>query len=555
MLNEQETFEIMRFISSYHRVRGSREYRSLLAKIKEMLLNWGIPEKSIQVIEYASGDVKYGNFETTMVWEIQNGELWIDTPRTFINSFKACKTSVLFGSNPTNGWQVLEIVDENYKGDFSSRAVVTDQNPNMAFKKYVKELGAKCLLVYFMRAQDESIGRAPEKMPDTINYLSLPHTFETSQYGAFGFSLTYNQYKLLRELANKNFKVRLMIDSHLEKGFVHVMRISFSPERFPKIAVVAHLCHPSPGANDNASGAALALHLCNLLAQNRVNAGVDILLLPEFYGTLPYVAENKYDFVINLDMIGEAQDKTGSALIFHETIPLLNTYFDELLYQSLLSCEPNKIGLLRKKFFRSPFKSGSDHVVFQSYGIPAPFIGQWPDRYYHTNEDTPDKCDPAMFKWIAEAVFRTISLAHDIPKDITEITKGRVKGFLTKIKKTPGSDAIISAVKKAHGLKAKPAPSKIRLKTSNNGPLGYEWLGKAEGVPDKEYIVDLAEVLNMAVRFTGDFDASVSFTSTYLSVDPEEVIEILNLLIKEGLIYKQPESKITGNEDRLEAIE
>jgi hypothetical protein len=110
-------------------------------------------------------------------------------------------------------------------------------------------------------------------------------------------------------------------------------------------------------------------------------------------------------------------------------------------------------------------------------------------------------------------------------------------------------------VKKAHGLKAKPAPSKIRLKTSNNGPLGYEWLGKAEGVPDKEYIVDLAEVLNMAVRFTGDFDASVSFTSTYLSVDPEEVIEILNLLIKEGLIYKQPESKITGNEDRLEAIE
>jgi hypothetical protein len=42
------------------------------------------------------------------------------------------------------------------------------------------------------------------------------------------------------------------------------------------------------------------------------------------------------------------------------------------------------------------FDMGSDHEVYQeaSWRIPAVYLHDWPDRYIHTTQDTPDKIDP-----------------------------------------------------------------------------------------------------------------------------------------------------------------
>ena len=44
-----------------------------------------------------------------------------------------------------------------------------------------------------------------------------------------------------------------------------------------------------------------------------------------------------------------------------------------------------------------PYSGGSDHTVFQdpALGVPCPMLIQWPDRFYHSSHDTPDKSDPA----------------------------------------------------------------------------------------------------------------------------------------------------------------
>src|SRR6266545_2136120 len=44
-----------------------------------------------------------------------------------------------------------------------------------------------------------------------------------------------------------------------------------------------------------------------------------------------------------------------------------------------------------------PFSGGSDHAVLLDplIGVPSPMLIQWPDRFYHSSLDTPDKCDPA----------------------------------------------------------------------------------------------------------------------------------------------------------------
>ena len=47
-----------------------------------------------------------------------------------------------------------------------------------------------------------------------------------------------------------------------------------------------------------------------------------------------------------------------------------------------------------------PYSGGSDHEVFMGGGlqVPATMFGSWPDYFYHTNQDTPDKCDPTALR-------------------------------------------------------------------------------------------------------------------------------------------------------------
>jgi hypothetical protein len=40
----------------------------------------------------------------------------------------------------------------------------------------------------------------------------------------------------------------------------------------------------------------------------------------------------------------------------------------------------------------------SDHVTYMQHGIPAVIIATWPDMWYHSSQDTPDKEDPTQYK-------------------------------------------------------------------------------------------------------------------------------------------------------------
>src|SRR3954454_17297429 len=40
----------------------------------------------------------------------------------------------------------------------------------------------------------------------------------------------------------------------------------------------------------------------------------------------------------------------------------------------------------------------SDHVTYMQHGIPAVMFITWPDMWYHSSGDTPDKQDPTQYK-------------------------------------------------------------------------------------------------------------------------------------------------------------
>ena len=86
---------------------------------------------------------------------------------------------------------------------------------------------------------------------------------------------------------------------------------------------------------------------------------------------------------------------------------------------------------MREPFLRgirhteTPFSAGSDHYILSdpTVGIPSPMLIHWPDRFYHTSEDTPDKVSPdslarsgalaAIYAyWLASAGHEAEWLAH-----------------------------------------------------------------------------------------------------------------------------------------------
>jgi aminopeptidase YwaD len=44
------------------------------------------------------------------------------------------------------------------------------------------------------------------------------------------------------------------------------------------------------------------------------------------------------------------------------------------------------------------YYGASDHQVYMSQGIPSTMFITWPDPFYHSSQDTPDKLDPTQFK-------------------------------------------------------------------------------------------------------------------------------------------------------------
>jgi len=72
----------------------------------------------------------------------------------------------------------------------------------------------------------------------------------------------------------------------------------------------------------------------------------------------------------------------------------------------------------------SAFTMGSDHDVYQdsSFGIPAIYLNDWPDRYIHTNFDSAANIDPtklkrAAFIGAATGLFLAKMTDADMPKD------------------------------------------------------------------------------------------------------------------------------------------
>jgi len=175
---------------------------------------------------------------------------------------------------------------------------------------------------------------------------------------------------------------------------------------FPERAII--------GANDGASGVAVLLEIARNLNQSPTNPGIDIILFDgedygkpgdlqhyllgsRYYVEHPYTPEAQQ--VILLDMVGDAD---------------LSIKIDPVSYRS----SPRvieEIWSLAKEIGYDQFKMEmgasmyDDHVPFIEKGIPAidiiDFEYPGPDhQYWHTHDDTADKCSPESLEAVGNTV-------------------------------------------------------------------------------------------------------------------------------------------------------
>ncbi len=181
---------------------------------------------------------------------------------------------------------------------------------------------------------------------------------------------------------------------------------------------------PILGANDGASGVAVLLEIARLLHQQPPDIGVDLVLFDiEDYGDQgyesnpdslnPYCIGSEYfaknnknyfpEYAILLDMIGDKQlDLPIEGHSFQNAKQVVNKVWD-------------KAKDLGKKAFRKSVEDYiiDDHIPLQKIGIPAIVLidFNYPDdrhSYWHTHQDTPDKCSPESLKEVGDVIIRVI---------------------------------------------------------------------------------------------------------------------------------------------------
>ncbi len=410
-------------ISRYHRIQGSTMYHEAAVYVKEKLEEIGTDEARIEQFT-ADGKHMYWTYVSPIGWTARSAELRLLEPdEKLLASYDDIPQSLhTFSQATRKGGVEADLVDvghgtsaDDYKGKkVKGKLVLASGRGRRVMIEAVMRRGAAGILTDGLSYEIKGV-REHLDVPDAHAYQGLWPTAAEKAKMTFGFSLSKRQGNDLRALLRSGKKVRLRatVDAELFPGKEEVVVATIKGRELPDQEVVgmAHLCHPKPSANDNASGSGLLLEVARTIVRlieskriERPRRTIRLLWVPETLGITAYLADheelrNSVVAGINMDMVGEDQQKCGSTLTLERTPDSVPSFLNDLM-ESLLD-EQNTLfnphsehgwaGTYRTAV--SQYSGGSDYAELceATFGIPCVGLVQWPDRFYHTSMDTIDK--------------------------------------------------------------------------------------------------------------------------------------------------------------------
>ena len=408
----------------YQRVRLPEEYSGPYRESKVMAAfakEYGFSNVSIEVFQQGA-----------TAWQPVQGELWMTSPKS-VKLFDIHDIALSLASLNANGDFSGELVDvgpgraPDFEGkDVNGKFVLSSGSTNAVYTQAIQH-GARGVLGVSAIGFQRAVDYPNQIVSSTVN----------AQPGTVAWSVTPEvQHNLAAQLARGDrITIRSIVKSvevPAKAEYVHA-EIPGDGSTTQEVAISGHLYEGviKQGANDDNSGCALTLEIgrayLKLIAEGKLprpKRTINFQWVPEISGTNAYLnahpdkAKNIIG-TLNFDMEALRVGDSRSYWVLQRTPDTFPSYLNDVA-QSMMEYIAD-ISRERVRFRRSgyapsePVESprgskdafyikidkhygSSDHVTYMQHGIPAVMFITWPDMWYHSSEDTPDKQDPTQYK-------------------------------------------------------------------------------------------------------------------------------------------------------------
>lgn len=434
-------------LGAFERNRPEREYTGLFWETEYML------EK---LNEYGFSDVHVEKFESGGTqWDAVKGRLTVISP--FLEKIADHdEVAAMLARNSGNAditTQLVYVPDAgdttSYEGiDVEGKVVISEISLGSVYATAVNRYGAAGVV--------SCNTRYPERHPDMIVWNSVRRGRSGNE--GFGFNVRYpkgmeligrlkrgDEIIVHAEVETKQYPAKLEVVTGLIPG---------TDRTDQELLLIAHLFEgiAKQGGNDNYSGSVCILEtgrtILELIKRGVIEPprrSIRFLWVPEMSGTRAYIERypeeiKKMIAGINMDMVGEDLVETRSYFHVSRTQRSMPSFFNDITQEfAELTAKMNNDAHSRESYGRFPLKitspngsqmpfllnvmgydSGSDHVILSNpdVGVPTIYFECWPDDFYHSSMDTPDKTDPTQLKRVAFiAASSIITAAKATPDD------------------------------------------------------------------------------------------------------------------------------------------
>ncbi|WP_297506209.1 DUF4910 domain-containing protein [Thermococcus sp.] len=428
-------------IGKFHRIQGSRELVDTVLVVKEFVGELGV-EVELHRASY-DGRSWHLTLKSPIAWELVEGKA-----RLGEKTLTTGESPLLVMAHSPPGeaeGEVLPILREEDWERAEEKVVLVGRDWREAYRK-ANEAGAKGFIAY------------REKGGKAFPYIGLFLTEDDMEWAEIPAIAVPEEVakELTRKALSGGVRARINVESEVKKREDLPMLLAKVGEP-PYILFTAHICHPKPGANDNASGSAMLMELARALSNARSSSrfGFAFLWVPEYHGTQAFVDSlgvDEYYTSINLDMVAGSPDRSGSTLMLVRT-PLSRFSMVSGLLEAYLELSNSRGSSFSGSpmpvmpFRAYPYEMGSDHDVLNFFGVPAVMPITWPDRFYHSSEDSVEKLSRETIGIIGRAVLATaLALAEGEENELRRFARAyslKVLGELSMERDTEEAERLV----------------------------------------------------------------------------------------------------------------
>ncbi|MDP8913178.1 MAG: M28 family peptidase [Pseudomonadota bacterium] len=424
-------------LSLHHRMRGSTGFGNAAALIRRELARHGLDQVDLISLP-ADGNVFYGTQRSRPGWNASFAELWEQkqeggrwTDNVRIASW--ADQPIVLAQDSVSGRAEAELVDigagtspADYAGkELSGKLLLTSSQPEAVADMAIGQHKAAGIISWAQNQRQAWWG-------EDQTLIRWGHLKTFGEHPTFAFMVSPGRARAWQERLMRGEAVRLRAEVQAKREpSAYLIPTAAIPgrDKSKEIVFSCHLDHPSPGANDNASGCSAILEIARSL--NRlVKEGA----LPQPQRTIRFIwpceiectiallnARPEYArrtlATIHLDMVGGDTQITKSILRVYGSPPSLPSFVSDVGFafgryvndQSLAFAGSGQAAMPLvdpegdRRALQAEvggFNQGSDHQVWTegSWRIPAIYIADWPDRYIHTQRDLPANVDPTKLK-------------------------------------------------------------------------------------------------------------------------------------------------------------